>query len=185
MPHRRPRLRGRRLMPVRRTRVSAGRFTRTQRQPSTWARLTSPAPIIVPAASKVFIATFALANPGIGETVRRTRGLISISSDQFAAAEEQTGAFGMIVVNDLAAAAGAASIPSPVAEGSDDGWFVWVPFSQSLSSLESTNSWQYEFDSKAMRRVEEGFIIALMVENAHADDGLRIMVNLSLLSSLS
>ena len=126
-----------------------------------------------------------LSNPGIGETVRRTRGWLSINSDQVAAPEEQLGAFGIMVVNDLAIAAGAASIPGPVTDASDDGWFVWVPLLRAGPLATSLESLNVEFDSKAMRRVEEGFGIAFMVENASATDGLKIACGVSLLSSLS
>jgi len=118
--------------------------------------------------------------------VRRTRGLFSVASDQAAAGESQLGALGFIVVSDLAVAAGAASIPGPVTDASDDGWFVWVPFGQeSIRAAGGPQSFQYEFDSKAMRRVEEGFAIAIMVENAHATEGLDFWCGTSLLSSLS
>ncbi len=146
----------------------------------------------MPANSKVLLTSVVLSNPGIGETVRRTRGLISIMSDQQTVVEEQVGAFGMVVVTDLALAAGAASIPGPGTDASDDGWFVWVPFVQASEGNVGVAdppglpvSQRYEFDSKAMRRVEEGFVIAIMVENVHATMGLRIQDAESILTSLS
>jgi len=42
-----------------------------------------------------------------------------------------------------------------------------------------------EFDSKAMRRIEEGFGCAVMLQNCHASHGLRAIVSFSSLSSLS
>jgi len=86
--------------------------------------------VVLPAASKVLLETVVLSNPGINETVRRTRGGVFVSSDQGAAVELQTGAFGAIIVSDTAVAAGVASLPDPVTDASDDGWFVWVPFTQ-------------------------------------------------------
>ena len=145
-----------------------------------------PALITVAPGTKALIAMFALGNPGISETVRRTRGLIAVSSDQLAAIEEQVGAFGLMKVNNIALAAGAASIPGPVTDDSDDAWFVWVPFAQRSVSANATGTRQstvYEFDSKAMRTVEEGFGLAVMVENAHAVHGLNIQLAMSLLSS--
>jgi len=139
----------------------------------------------VGAATKVLLTSVVLSNPGINETVRRTRGVISIRSDQSLADEEQTGAYGLVVVSDLAIAAGAASIPGPITDASDDGWFVWVPFCRSRRSTDSLNADQFFYDSKAMRRIEEGFSVVVMVENASATDGLRILDAISLLSSLS
>ncbi len=142
--------------------------------------------VVVPAASKVLYTTATLSNPGISETVRRTRAYLGIVSDQSAAAEDQIGAIGMVVVSDLAIAAGVASLPSPVFDGNDDGWFMWQSFAQEGSSGGGSQSiWYYPIDSKAMRRVEEGFAIAVVVENAHATDGLKVHLGISLLTSLS
>jgi len=169
-------------------RTTSRPFRAGRRQPTTWSRTTSVGSLTVPAASKVLLTTFTLANPGIGETVRRTRGLISISSDQTAAVEEQTGALGFVVVTDLAIAAGAASIPGPHTDSSDDGWFVWLPFMQtSIATLATANliSYQYDFDSKAMRKVQEGSGVAVMVENSNAATGLKVLIGVAMLTSLS
>ncbi len=160
-------------------------FQRPQRQPTNWARLVSTVGIVVAANTKILSTTIVLSNPGIGETVRRTRGVIAIASDQGAVVEDQLGAFGMVVVSDLALAAGAASIPGPGTDASDDGWFVWRPFVGRGDSSNNRVAFNFEFDSKAMRRVEEGFGIAIMVENTSAATGLVISFAVSLLSSLS
>ncbi len=86
--------------------------------------------------SKILLGSFSLSNPNIDETILRTVGVLSIRSDQIAAPEEQVGAFGMIKVTDLAIAAGAASIPGPVTDIGDDGWFVHVPFAQARLGFE-------------------------------------------------
>ena len=159
--------------------------TRRQRQPSSWARLVSQVSVAVPPSTKVLVGTFTLANPGIGETVRRTRGRIHARSDQAAAHEEQLGGFGMIVVSDLAVAAGAASIPDPVSDGSDDGWFVFQHIVASGSENTLGQFVSEPFDSKAMRRVEEGFTVAIMVANSSAVNAFEFTFGISLLSSLS
>jgi len=161
------------------------RFVAGTRQATDWSRFNGAALTNVAPSTKVLVATFALGNPGISETVRRTRGLIAVSSDQNSATEEQVGAFGLMKVNDIAIAVGAASIPGPVTDNSDDAWFVWVPFAQRTSGAVAggIQSIVYEFDSKAMRIVEEGFGLAVMVENAHAGHALAIQVSMSLLSS--
>ena len=163
---------------------------RRQRQPTNWARFVESAIVTVPAASKALITTVTLSNPGINETVRRTRGRIDVSSDQAVTQENQFGAFGAVVVSDTAVAAGAASLPGPVTDASDDGWFLWVPFMQTSGSSIGGSPFALgivseEFDSKAMRRIEEGFTVAFMVENAHATFGLDFAVAIALLSSLS
>ncbi len=138
------------------------------------------------AGTKTIAAFIVLSNPGINETVRRTRGILTISSDQSGATEDQIGAMGMIVVTNAARVAGAASIPGPGTDASDDGWFVWQPFSQKgLLAGSGVQSLIYEFDSKAMRRVEEGFEVVVMIENNHATNGLVFSTNFSLLTSLT
>ena len=166
-------------------RRSTRSFSARRTAPRTdWARLVQALPVTVAAGTKVLIATFTLSNTGISETVRRTRGRLWISSDQSAAPEEQFGAFGLVVVNDLALAAGAASIPGPVTDASDDGWFVWLPFLQnSALGLGAPFGYGYDFDSKGMRTIDDGFGIAVMVENSHATEGLNFAMGMSLLGS--
>ena len=143
----------------------------THRPNRSWAGSHSAAFVTVAAATKVLLGAFSLSNPNIDETILRTVGIISVTSDQTAGSEQQVGAFGLIVVSDLAIAAGAASIPSPITDIQDDGWFAYVPFASQLlvaSAVGWNNSVQYHFDSKAKRRIEEGTQVAIMVENAHA-----------------
>ena len=151
-----------------------------------WGRTIIPQ-VAVAAGTKVLLATFVLSNVGIGEVVRRTRGQVLVLSDQASVVEQQNGAFGMVVVTDLAAAAGAASIPGPVTDANDDGWFVWVPTLQATGGLiggapsVGVPQWPHLFDSKAMRRVEEGFVIAVMFEGL--SQGSTVGFAASLLSS--
>ena len=172
-------------MAVRRIRSS----TRStgHRAPTNWARSVATGYVTIAAGTKVLLATVILSNPGINETIRRTRGRFSVHSDQAVGGEPQLGALGWIVVNDLAIAAGAASIPGPVTDASDDGWFVWEAFAS--FGFNGTGGQlfdrSYQYDSKAMRRVQEGFTIALMVENANATTGFNISCGTSILTSLS
>ncbi len=169
--------RGRRMMAPRR--VSSG---------TNWGRFVFAAPVVVPAASKVLVLSFTLDNPGISEVVRRTRGDYFVGSDQVATTENQMGAWGCIVVTDAAAAAGVASMPGPVTDANDDGWFVWESFVQSSSAGAVGNiaAWQgvhRPFDSKAMRKIPDGFQTAVICENAHATFGLEFYLGISLLAS--
>ncbi len=153
-----------------------------------WARgVFSGTPATVLPGAKVLIGSVTLSNPGIGEVVRRTRGRISVSSDQSAVMEQQTWALGFIVVTDVALAVGVASLPGPVTQANDDGWFVWesgVQISGWTAGGNVTHSIlaPYDFDSKAMRKVEEGYAVAVVAENG-GPDGMEIQINFSLLSS--
>jgi len=153
------------------------------RRGTNWSRSVAAVFIAVPAASKVLLTQAVLSNPGITETIVRTRGRISIQSDQGAAREDQLGAFGIVVVNDIALAAGAASIPGPATNASDDGWFLWEPFAWTGLQVDGQGGpMVIELDSKAARRVEEGFGLAFMVENTHATFGLEVALSCSILT---
>ncbi len=133
---------------------------------------------------------FTQSNLNIDETILRTVGRLACLSDQVAATENQIGAFGIIAVTDLAFAAGAASIPGPVTDGGDDGWFLFVPIAQSFGFSSAVGlmpqlATGYDFDSKAKRRVEEGTTLALMVENASSAEAFNVFVVLRLLAMVS
>ena len=178
-------------MPARRR--SGFRGVSRPRPATDWARIVPSGMTTVGVSTKVVVATFTLSNVGISETVRRVRGRVLATSDQVAVGEAQLGAFGLIVVNDVALALGATGIPGPVTEASDDGWFVWEPLiviSQASDGQSSggvgaytSRMCNFEFDSKAMRKVEEGFGIAVMVENEHASAAMEFAVGISLLGS--
>ena len=148
-----------------------------------WARSTPTTQTTVPAANKIFAASATLSNPGIDETVRRTRGGIWIQSDQSAAIENQLGALGAIVITDQAASVGITAIPDPITDASDDGWFIWLPFNQSGDLSAGRTGYWHEFDSKAMRKVSEGFQVAFVVANGSASNGLQFSLSFSLLAS--
>ncbi len=165
--------------------VRRGRPRQFTRAPgrTDWARSVSTAHLALPAATKLFVGSFGLANPGISETVRRTRGMISAFSDT-SSLNEIVGAFGMVVVSSTAVAVGATAIPGPITDESDDGWFVWVPFvAMGSQSAGGQAGYRADFDSKAMRTVDEGFEIAVVFENAHATNAIEVAFGVSLLAS--
>ncbi len=176
----------RHLVPTRSRRQFPNRRTPNR----SWTGTSSTGPVAVAAATKVVLATFVLSNPNIDETILRTVGVLAVQSDQAAASEDQIGALGMIVVNDLALAAGAASIPGPITDIGDDGWFLYVPFAQRLnfSSAVGVNpdfAQLYQFDSKAKRRVEEGSGVALIVENASSGHAFNVELVFRQLSQIT
>ena len=155
-----------------------------------WTGTVSTVYTSVPAATKVLFGTFAPSNAGIDETVLRTVGMISVASDQVAADEFSIGAFGMKIVTDLAAAAGAASIPGPVTDISDDGWFVFVPFAESFEFVSAVGiapnyGRRYPFDSRAKRVLEEGSVVVLMVENASPSFGIEVALAFRMLTMVT
>ncbi len=119
-------------------------------------------------------------------TIVRVRGFLAVQSDQAVAVEWQNGAFGMIVVSEEAAAAGAPSMPAPVADADNDGWFMYQPIVQSGTGAAGTRvSFQYDIDSKAQRILQTGGdVIALLVENSHAATGMRIAFQVRVLTRI-
>ncbi len=124
-------------------------------------------------------------------TVVRVRGMVYVQSDQVAADEEQFGAVGFAVVSDLAVAAGIASIPDPISNENSDLWFVHQFFFAGTragggagTGVPTLNGVTFPFDSKAMRKVEEGSDIAVVLSNADAAFGLQYIVKFRLLIKL-
>jgi len=169
-------------------RFQQGTFQRTARPNRSWFRVVTTTVQVVAANTKVLLATGVLDNQGIDETILRTVGVLSIFTDNAGASEQQIGAFGIVVVTDLAAAAGAASIPGPITDGGDDGWQTYVPIAQAFRFETATGvrniSVNYPFDSKAKRVVSTGQSIAFMIENAHATFGFNAMLTMRMLSQV-
>ncbi len=113
-------------------------------------------------------------------TVMRSRGILVVKSDQAAVSEEWNGAYGELVVTDSAAAAGAASIPSPITEPSAS-WLMYIPFGGSFGFLDSTGfqggaSSVFAYDSKAMRIVGPDDDLVGVVENGSGTTGITIQL---------
>jgi len=95
-------------------------------------------------------------------TVTRTRLYMSIVSDQVAATEPQMAAVGFCVVSDQASAIGITAVPTPVTDLESDAWYLHQFIANAFTLLSSVGfqegSNQFiNIDSKAMRKVEDGF----------------------------
>jgi hypothetical protein len=105
-----------------------------------------------------------------GETIVRTRGSIVIMTDQAAAAQEdQIGAVGFCLASDQAVAVGVGSVPTPYTDQDSELWFVHQYFANrtfvNSASIHDNRSITYDFDSKAMRKMESGQTMVIVVEN--------------------
>ncbi len=122
-------------------------------------------------------------------TVVRVRGELYIQSDQPTAAERPFGALGFAVVSDEAATAGAASVPGPITNAQSEKFFVWQPW-QSAAIVDSAAvaiqpMYRFEFDSKAMRKIQNGDAIVVMMENgALAGIGAQFILQFRILFKL-
>ena len=105
-------------------------------------------------------------------TVVRTRGILSIRSDQVAVTETARGALGLIVASDEAIAAGAASVPGTVSNPTAP-WFVYEPWVHTIlfataAAFNSPASTSVVVDSKAMRKVGQNEDVGFTMELATA-----------------
>ena len=139
---------------------------------------------VLAANTKVLAASLsgAALDPIAPSTIIRTRGVISIISDQAASTEDQIGAVGLTFVSDVARAAGVGSVPGPVTDFGWEGWFMHQFFAQAGNvNLGAGPSNQIEIDSKAMRKFTGDDALILVVENAHTSFGLEFAVMLRIL----
>ncbi len=103
-------------------------------------------------------------------TIIRVRGFIDLASDQVAASESYMATFGMAVVSEQALAVGVTAVPNPVADRASDLWFLYETLASSLLRGDGTGfndgaGTNRQFDSRAMRKVEDGQDVAAVVEN--------------------
>ncbi len=98
-----------------------------------------------------------------------------IQSDQAAATELVHVAVGGAVVSDQAIAAGVGSIPTPFAEIGSDLWFLHDQlttqflFGTGVGFINDGVS--KDVDSRAMRKVEDGEDVAIVIENSTVGQG--------------
>ncbi len=103
-------------------------------------------------------------------TVVRVRGVLQVRSDQVASIETYGVDFGMAVVSDQAVAIGVTAVPTPLTDKGSDLWFVYEQMFGTQTGNANTGNVQQvgfskEFDSRAMRKVEEGQDVIAVVEN--------------------
>ncbi len=134
-------------------------------------------------------ASFSLTTAGIAETLRRVRGWVSAESDQQGATEAYLGAMGIAIVSDTALATGITALPGPFTDLNDDIWLFWIGLGGALivdTAVGTRNDpqWIHQIDNKAMRRIEVGQSVVVMVENAQST-GMTFRSALSLYATRS
>ena len=163
---------------VRRAPVSTGR----NRRPTNWGGIVAGGATPVAGSTKILLASF---TPDFvsGETVRRIRGSLLV---QGAGVGAYHGAIGAYVANNVAVAAGVASLLDPVTNVADDAWMWYRSFSGdsgAAGSAGADGSQLLEIDSKAMRRVETGYALVFVVANGHVSLSFNVALSLRLLGS--
>ena len=136
----------------------------------TWIGPADQPYVAVASTVSVLLASFDPNAAGLAKpTVVRTRGQVSVKPEAFTGDVDIVGAFGMCVVTDQAFGIGITAIPDPFDQAEWDGWFVWRSFSYHLEFSTAENillgSWDFEVDSKAMRKVGDNETIVLMAQS--------------------
>jgi len=119
-------------------------------------------------------------------TILRTRGLFHISSDQTVATERYICSMGLAVVSEQAAAIGISAIPTPETDMSSDLWFVYESLTsefifKSGVGVEGTNGILKHWDSKGMRKVEDGEQVVVVLEAPGTSFGVNVVTQFRML----
>ncbi len=138
------------------------------RPPTEWEALTNVGNTTVAGATKVIVGSFTVSGPPV--TIRRTLGLLNVSSDQVAATEEYGASFGIAVVSDQAVAIGVTAVPTPVTDHGSDLWFVLEDMAGAVVFGDATGRFEVGhervLDSKAMRKVDIGQYLVGVLETS-------------------
>ena len=135
------------------------------------------------ATASVLDQTFTFAEDA---TIIRTRGSLFVRSDQISATEAVAGALGMAVVTEQAAAIGVTAVPTPITDQESENWFLWQPWAYSfvvttaVGTLGSSFA-QFDFDSKAMRKVNKDDSVAVVLENSFTTFGVEFFLTFRML----
>ena len=120
-------------------------------------------------------------------TVVRTRGSFHVRSDQVAASENYGVAMGFAVVFEQASAIGVTAVPTPNTDINSDAFFVYESIASRFEFVSGTGfdpaaGLVVNYDSKAMRKVEDGFDVVQTWEvtstSAAIRDTFRMLVKL-------
>jgi len=162
---------------------------RSQRRQTQWLSLTPALTSIDGADTAVLISSLTTAEKALRPfTIVRTRGWLEYRSNQEAASESYGGAYGLTVVSEQAIAIGVTAVPTPITDMDSDLWFVYESMGgryvlHTAVGAEETGSGRL-FDSKAMRKVEEGQDVAVTMETTTpgislaCTNGFRMLIKL-------
>ena len=120
-------------------------------------------------------------------TAVRLRGQVSIAPNAFTADLNIVGAIGLGIVTAEAFAAGVGSIPEPFNDADWGGWLMWRSFSYRFEFASAVGvdfpNWNFEVDSKAMRRISPNEVAVIIAESQSGafviSTPLRMLVKLS------
>ena len=161
---------------VRRTFVRGGRQVRE----SSWVFVTETSSTLAAANTALLIGSANAALLALRPfTIVRTRGVLAIRSDQTAASENFSAALGIAIVSDQASAIGITAVPTPFTDLGSDLFFVHQMMANRFEfvsgvGVEAKSMQFLEYDSKAMRKVNDSQDIAVVLENSSISAGTNI-----------
>ncbi len=139
------------------------------RRETMWFSIPYVASSIGAASTAVLTGTFNAAALALRPfTIVRVRGHMFVRSDQIAATETWGCSMGYAIVSDQAAAIGVTAVPTPETDRDSDLFFLYESVLGRISVASAAGfrevGFGKDFDSKAMRRVEQGQDLAVTVE---------------------
>ncbi len=152
-----------------------------RRRESLWLFITETSTALAGALSASLIGTYNAAALALRPfTVVRTRGMWHVETDQLAVDESQHSALGMAIVSEQATGIGITAVPTPFTDDGSDLFFVYEEMALSLEVQSNIGTdfhrgTMLKYDSKAMRKVEDGQDIAVTLENSTLSNGTGIL----------
>ncbi len=159
------------------------------RRESLWFSLAPVASAIAAASTAVLTNSLNAAALALRPfTVVRTRGSMMLASDQTSAIETYAASFGFCVVSDQASAIGVTAVPTPATDRGSDLWFVYESMAGRLQLATNvgfeTAGRELQFDSKAMRKVEDGSDVVVVQETEAISNGVVLITSARMLVKL-
>jgi len=147
------------------------RIVRGRKRDTLWAGIGGTATTIAAGGSRVITNSASASLLALRPfTIVRTHLEILLRTDQDVANEDQFAAAGVCVVSDQAFTIGVTAVPNPAGDASSDLWLLhqWLIGSNWRGSggvdIAGQRGKTYSVDSKAMRKVEEGQNLIVVLE---------------------
>ena len=161
-----------------------------QRRLTAWGAA-APASVTLAAASTASLV-FSLGAEALSLrpfTIIRTRGVMQVISDQIAQTESQQVGLGCCVVSDQAAAIGVTAVPTPFTDMASDLFHVYENVYDTLRfgsniGFKAPFGHMIQFDSKAMRKVNEDQDVVTVLESSAISSGLIVVIGFRFLIKL-
>ena len=152
------------------------RRNNVMRRETSWIGIAAGNHTIVSANGALLLTGFSAAQLALRPfTIVRTHLSYNLRSDQRAVIEGYQGAIAMAVVSDQAHAIGVTAVPTPFTDVGSDLWYFYsamagqISVTSDIGALEAGHN--VVVDSKAMRKVEDGQDIAIVLEASGVSNG--------------